>query len=47
MISYIFSGSGFATGKHKITNDQIENALEKSYLTGFNKKRVEYPTLSV
>jgi hypothetical protein len=40
MDSYIFSGIGFAPAKYKITNSDIEAAIKKSYLGGFNESRV-------
>jgi 3-oxoacyl-[acyl-carrier-protein] synthase III/NAD(P)-dependent dehydrogenase (short-subunit alcohol dehydrogenase family) len=39
--NYIFSGFGLALGAHKITNQQIEQAINNGYLSGFNASRVE------
>jgi 3-oxoacyl-[acyl-carrier-protein] synthase III len=41
MESYIFSGTGFEPGKHTITNQQIEKAIDEGFLYGFNKARVK------
>lgn len=40
MDSYIFSGFGYSLGEYLITNKEIEDALKKSYLTGFNFERI-------
>jgi 3-oxoacyl-[acyl-carrier-protein] synthase-3 len=32
---------GFTTGKHKVTNQQIDQALDTQYLEGLNKHRIE------
>jgi 3-oxoacyl-[acyl-carrier-protein] synthase-3 len=41
MESYIFSGLGFAPAKFKISNAQIESAIDQGYLHGFNANRVK------
>lgn len=38
--SYIFTGTGFVTGKYKISNDEIFSHVKKSYLKGFNEQRI-------
>lgn len=38
--NYIFSGIGHAVGKYTVGNEDIEHALEKGYLKGFNAERV-------
>jgi len=38
--SFIFSGSGFVTGKYKITNDEIYQNVKKGLLGGFNEERI-------
>ena len=38
--NYIFSGTGHAVGKYTVDNKDIEYALEKGYLRGFNAERV-------
>ena len=40
MINYIFSGIGQAFGRYKITNDDINNAVEKGLLRGFDKSKI-------
>jgi len=40
MINYIFSGIGQAVGRYKITNDDINNAVEKGLLRGFDKSKI-------
>ncbi|MDX2442291.1 MAG: SDR family NAD(P)-dependent oxidoreductase [Bacteroidales bacterium] len=40
MENYIFSGTGHAVGKYTVDNKDIEHALEKGYLKGFNTERV-------
>ncbi len=39
--SYIFTGTGFVTGKYKITNDEIYSNVKKGFLEGFNDARIE------
>lgn len=39
--NYIFSSYGFALGTNKLTNDQIIDAIEKGYLTGFVSERIK------
>jgi len=38
--NYIFTGYGYATGKHQITNKELEEAVKKGYLDGFNEARI-------
>ncbi|MDR2836846.1 MAG: SDR family NAD(P)-dependent oxidoreductase [Bacteroidales bacterium] len=38
--NYYFSGFGFFTGKFKIKNSDIEEAIDKGFLQGFNKSRI-------
>ncbi|MCK9320897.1 MAG: SDR family NAD(P)-dependent oxidoreductase [Bacteroidales bacterium] len=38
--SFIFTGTGFVTGKHKLTNDQIYKHVKSGLLQGFNEKRI-------
>lgn len=38
--NYIFKGFGYCAGKYKITNSDIEEAIDKEFLQGFNKERV-------
>lgn len=40
MINYIFSGIGHAVGKYKVSNDDIFNATQQGFLTGFDKDKV-------
>ena len=39
--NYIFTGFGMSKGKYKITNDDIFYAIEKEFLSGFSKEKVE------
>lgn len=39
--NYIFSGFGFSYGKYKITNQDISEAIEKGFLQGFSKEKIE------
>ncbi|HOY38623.1 MAG: SDR family NAD(P)-dependent oxidoreductase [Bacteroidales bacterium] len=39
--SIIFSGLGYSLGKHRIENSEIENAIERGFLKGFDKARIE------
>ena len=39
--NYIFTGFGFAAGQYKITNSDIENAIESGNLQGLDKERIE------
>jgi 3-oxoacyl-[acyl-carrier-protein] synthase III/NAD(P)-dependent dehydrogenase (short-subunit alcohol dehydrogenase family) len=41
MENYIFSGFGHASGKYKITNQEIIEAVRKDYLQGFREDRIE------
>ncbi len=41
MENYIFSGFGHASGKYKITNEEIIEAVRKDYLHGFREDRIE------
>ncbi|MEA1873781.1 MAG: SDR family NAD(P)-dependent oxidoreductase [Bacteroidota bacterium] len=41
MENYIFSGFGHASGKYKITNEEIIEAVRKDYLKGFREDRIE------
>jgi len=41
MENYIFSGFGHASGKYKITNQEIIEAVRKDYLKGFREDRIE------
>lgn len=36
----IFSGFGFAAGKYKITNSDIEKAIKTNYLSGFREDKI-------
>ncbi|MDD2636085.1 MAG: SDR family NAD(P)-dependent oxidoreductase [Bacteroidales bacterium] len=38
--SFIFTGTGFVTGKYKLTNDQIYKHVKSGLLQGFNEKRI-------
>lgn len=38
--NYIFSGFGYCSGKYKITNGDIEEAVNKGFLQGFNGDRI-------
>ena len=40
MINYIFSGIGHAVGKYKVTNEDIFNATQSGFLSGFDKDKV-------
>ncbi len=37
----IFSGYGFVTGKHKVSNSDIDKFIDNGYLSGLDKKRIE------
>jgi len=39
--NYIFSGFGFSAGKYTITNDDISEAIDKGFLQGFSKEKIE------
>jgi 3-oxoacyl-[acyl-carrier-protein] synthase III len=39
--NYIFTGFGFSTGKFKISNSDIFEAIEKGFLKGFSKEKIE------
>ena len=39
-VSFIFSGTGFVTGKHKITNNDIYKHVKSNYLEGFSEDRI-------
>ncbi|MEJ5266911.1 MAG: SDR family NAD(P)-dependent oxidoreductase [Bacteroidales bacterium] len=39
-INYIFSGFGYSHGKYKISNKDIQDAISKSFLTGFKEDRI-------
>ncbi|UCH92146.1 MAG: SDR family NAD(P)-dependent oxidoreductase [Candidatus Aminicenantes bacterium] len=39
--SYVFSGFGYAAGKHQITNEELEAAVKKGYLIGFTEARIK------
>ncbi len=38
--NYIFSGFGYSTGKFKISNDDIYNAIDKGFLQGFSTEKI-------
>ena len=40
MINHIFSGIGHAVGKYKVTNDDIFNATQQGFLSGFDQDKV-------
>ncbi len=40
-VNYIFSGYGFVTGKYKVTNNDIDKAIDAGFFTGLDKKRIE------
>jgi len=40
MENYIFSGIGHAVGKYKVTNEDIFNATQSGFLSGFDKDKV-------
>ncbi len=39
--NFVFTGYGNSYGKYKITNKDIEDAVEKGFLGGFSKEKVE------
>lgn len=39
--NYIFSGFGYSAGKYKISNSDIQEAIDKGFLKGFSKERIE------
>lgn len=39
--NYIFSGIGHALGSYIITNKELESAIDRGFLTGFNAQRIE------
>lgn len=39
--NYIFTGFGMSKGKYKITNQDIFDAIEKGFLSGFSKEKIE------
>lgn len=39
--NYIFSGFGYSVGKYKITNSDISEAIDKGFLKGFSKEKIE------
>jgi 3-oxoacyl-[acyl-carrier-protein] synthase-3 len=39
--SYIFTGTGFVTGKYRVTNNEIYSSVKKGLLEGFNEARIE------
>ncbi|MDR2011043.1 MAG: SDR family NAD(P)-dependent oxidoreductase [Bacteroidales bacterium] len=39
--NFIFSGFGYSAGQYKINNSDISEAVDKEFLTGFSKKRIE------
>lgn len=38
--NYIFSGFGMSHGKYKITNSDINDAIDKEFLQGFSKEKI-------
>ncbi len=40
MINYIFSGIGHAVGKYKVSNQDIFNATQSGFLSGFDQNKV-------
>lgn len=38
--SYVFTGTGFVTGKYEVTNEDIEKYIRSGYLKGFDEERV-------
>lgn len=38
----IFSGYGFVTGKHKVTNNDIDKLIDNSYFSGLDKERIKH-----
>jgi 3-oxoacyl-[acyl-carrier-protein] synthase-3 len=38
--NYIFSGFGYSAGKYKISNSDIQEAIDKGFLKGFSKERI-------
>ncbi len=39
--NYIFSGFGFSFGKYTITNQDISDAIDKGFLKGFSKEKIQ------
>lgn len=39
--NYIFSGTGYSLGKYLTTNQELEEAVRKESLTGFNENRIK------
>ncbi len=39
--NFIFSGLGFVTGKHKVSNEAIDQFIDAGFLTGLDKSRIE------
>ncbi len=39
--NYIFSGLGHAFGEHQVSNQELEQAIEKGYLKNFNGSRIQ------
>ena len=39
--NYIFSGFGYSTGKYKIKNSDIEDAIETGFLQGFSNDKIQ------
>ena len=40
--NYVFSGVGHAIGKYLISNEELEEALNKGFLEGFSWDRIEH-----
>ncbi len=38
----IFSGYGFVTGKHKVSNSDIDKLIDNNYFTGLDKERITH-----
>lgn len=39
--NFIFTGYGFVTGKHKVTNNDIDQLIDQGYFTGLDKSRIQ------
>lgn len=40
--NFIFSGLGFVTGKHEVTNKQIDKLIDDGYFSGLDKTRIKH-----